>query len=221
MLPTCLRTAASLTTSRCAIEPLVNPSAIRPSTSCSRAVSRAIGASLVLPAPDVTLDELSDEVRDAVGSASVETTDSWLHAQSDDFRRSNNRALIVMLGPAGAYAGIAIVNTLLVASLRRRREFVAARLLGATPRQIRRMILWESSLVSLAALTIGGGITAAVAVLARRAMMADVQAVTTTIPWLTLAAIVAACVTLAVAAALVPANRVLRDAQPAAATAAD
>lgn len=183
------------------------------------AASAEPGQWLVAPEPGVALDELSGEVRDAVGSSTttVETTEAWLQAQSDDFRRSNDRALIVLLGPASAYAGIAIINTLLVASLRRRREFVAARLLGATPRQVRRMILWESLLVSLAALTIGGAITATVAVLARRAMMDGVQAVTTTVPWLTLAAIVAACVALAVAAALVPANRVLRDAQPSAA----
>jgi putative ABC transport system permease protein len=172
---------------------------------------------LVLPESGVGLDELADDVRDAVGTAT--TTRAWLQAQSDDFRRFNNRALVVMLGPTGAYAGIAIVNTLLVGSLRRRREFVAGRLLGATPRQIRRMIVWESSLVSLAALTIGGGIVATVALLARRAMMADVDVVTTTVPWLTLAGIVITCVVLAVAAALIPASKVLRDAQPAAAAA--
>ena len=170
---------------------------------------------LVLPKSGVGLDELADAVRDAVGTAT--TTRAWLQAQSDDFRRFNNRALVVLLGPTGAYAGIAIVNTLLVGSLRRRREFVTGRLLGATPRQIRRMIVWESSLVSLAALTIGGGMTATVALLARRAMMADVDVVTTTVPWLTLAGIVITCVVLAVAAALIPASKVLRDAQPAAA----
>jgi putative ABC transport system permease protein len=172
---------------------------------------------LVLPESGVGLDELTDDLRAAVGTAA--TTEAWLQAQSDDFRRFNNRALVVILGPTGAYAGIAIVNTLLVGSLRRRREFVTSRLLGATPRQIRRMIVWESSLVSLAALTIGGGMAASVALLARRAMMADVDVVTTTVPWLTLAGIVITCVVLAVAAALIPASKVLRDAQPAAAAA--
>jgi putative ABC transport system permease protein len=165
---------------------------------------------LVLPESGVGLDELADDVRDAVGTAT--TTSAWLQAQSDDFRRFNNRALVVMLGPTGAYAGIAIVNTLLVGSLRRRREFVAGRLLGATPRQIRQMIVWESFLVSVAGLTVGGGMTATVALLARRAMMADVDVVTTTVPWLTLAGIVITCVVLAVAAALIPASKVLRDA---------
>jgi putative ABC transport system permease protein len=55
--------------------------------------------------------------------------------------------------------------------------------------------------------------------LARRAMMADVDAVTTTVPWLTLAGIIITCVVLAVTAALIPASKVLRDAQPAAAAA--
>ena len=73
-------------------------------------------------------------------------------------------------------------------------------------------------MVSLAALTISGGITVTVALLARRAMMTDVDAVTTTVPWLTLAGIAIVSVVLAVAAALVPATRVLRDAPPSAAT---
>ncbi len=171
----------------------------------------------VLPESDADLDDLADDIRQDTG-ATVESTSDWLGERSDEFRRSNNRALVVMLGPAGGYAGIAIVNTLLVASLRRRREFVASRLLGATPRQIRRMIFCESSLVCLAALTIGAGVTVTVSVLARRAMMRDVSHMATTIPWGTLAAIVAACVTLAVATALVLAARVLRDASPAAAT---
>jgi putative ABC transport system permease protein len=174
---------------------------------------------IVLPGAGVRLDRLAGAVRDTVGPAEVEPAGAWLRARSEAFRRSNDQALLIILGPAGGYAGIAIASILLVGSLRRRREFVAARLLGATPRQIRQMILWESSLVGLAALTIAGAITGTVSLLARRAMMTDVHAVTTSVPWLTLAAIAVACLGLTVAAALAPAARVLRGAEPAMATA--
>lgn len=170
---------------------------------------------IVLPQRGTGLDALAREIRDTVRQAEVQRTSAWLRARSREFRHTNNQALLVILGPASGYAGIAIVSTLLMGSVRRRREFVAARLLGATPRQVRRMILWESSLVGLAALTIAGTVTTTVSLLARRVMMADVHAVTTTVPWLTLSAIAAACLGLAVAAALVPATRILRDAHPA------
>jgi putative ABC transport system permease protein len=172
---------------------------------------------IVLPADGVGVGRLAAAVRDRVAPATVEDTTDWLRAQSDEFRRGNDQALLLLLGPAGGYAGIAIVNTLLVGSLRRRREFVAARLLGATPRQLRHLVVWESTLVGLAALSIAGGITLAIALLARRAMMAGLDPATMTVPWLTLATIAVTCAGLAVVAALAGAARVLRDAHPSAA----
>jgi hypothetical protein len=54
--------------------------------------------------------------------------------------------------------------------------------------------------------------------LARHAMMTEIHVMTTTVPWLTLGAIAAACLGLAITAAIVPATHVLRDANPATAT---
>jgi putative ABC transport system permease protein len=194
------------------------PDVMLSKTLAGRHVTAAVpGRWIVLPAPGVRLSQLARGVRDTVRPAGVERTSAWLRARSETFRRTNNQGLLITLGPAGGYAGIAIVSTLLVGSLRRRREFVVTRLLGATPRHIRQMILWESSLVGLAALTIAGAITATVSLLARQAMMAGVHAVTTTVPWPTLGRITLACLGLAVAAGLAPAARVLRDAQPSAA----
>jgi putative ABC transport system permease protein len=202
--------------------PDLMPDLMLPKAIVDRHVSPAVPDRwIVLPATATDIHHLAADVRDQVGSARVDHTAAWLRAQSDEFRRTNNQGLLIILGPAGGYAGIAIVNTLLVGSLRRRREFVAARLLGATPRQIRQMILCESSLVGLAALSIAGAITATVSLLARPAMMAGVRPVTTTVPWLTLGAIALTCVSLAVAAALAPAARVLRDSPPSAAAAAE
>jgi len=176
---------------------------------------------IVLPDDGVDLHQLADDIRDHGGRVQVDDMTAWLRARSAEFRQANNQALLIILGPAGAYAGIAIVNTLLIGSLRRRREFVAARLLGATPGQIRRMILCESSLVAIAALSIATGITVMVSLLARRAMMSGVDVVTMTVPWPTLATIATLGVLLAAGAAVAPALRVLRDAQPSAAAQID
>ena len=74
--------------------------------------------------------------------------DAWLAATDADLRRNNTFSLWVLLGPSGFYAALAIANTLLMGSLQRHREFVATRLIGATERQVRKIVLWESALVT-------------------------------------------------------------------------
>jgi putative ABC transport system permease protein len=100
------------------------------------------------------------------------------------------------------YSAIAIANTLLLGSLQRRRGFVTARLLGATPVQIRRMVLWESSLVGAVALSLGTVITVTVGLLLQHAMNDGLPPMPATVPWITLIGIAAVCLILAIGAAL-------------------
>ena len=123
----------------------------------------------------------------------------------------------MLLGPAALYSAIAIANTLLMGSLQRRHEFVTSRLLGATPAQLRRMVLWESSLVGTIALSLGTAITVTVGVLIRHAMNAGLADVPTTVPWGILLGIGALCLILAVGSALAPTTYLLRRSQPSAA----
>jgi len=58
-----------------------------------------------------------------------------------------------------AFTSIAVVNTLVMIALRRRRELALLRLVGATPRQVRSMARWEAALI----LAIGLGIGLAIA----------------------------------------------------------
>ena len=58
-----------------------------------------------------------------------------------------------------AFTSIAVVNTLIMIALRRRRELALLRLVGATPRQVRSMARWEAVLI----ITIGLGIGLAIA----------------------------------------------------------
>jgi len=123
----------------------------------------------------------------------------------------------MLLGPAALYSAIAIANTLLMGSLQRRHEFITSRLLGATPAQIRRMVLWESALVGTVALSLGTAITVTVGVLIRHAMNSGLADVPTTVPWGVLLGIAGLCLTLAVGSALAPTTYILRRSQPSAA----
>lgn len=158
------------------------------------------------------LDErLAGTGADAVPAA------EWQQAEGEGLRKGNQLGLILLLGPAALYSAIAIANTLLMGSLQRRHEFVTSRLLGATPAQIRRMVLWESSLVSAVALSLGTVITVTVGLLIRHAMSVGLTDVPVTVPWGTLLSIGAVCVVLAIGAALLPTAVILRDSQPSAA----
>lgn len=165
----------------------------------------------VLPADGVDPTALVSKIDHAVLAA------DWEAEQADGVRKGNQLGLILLLGPAALYSAIAIANTLLMGSLQRRHEFITSRLLGATPAQIRRMVLWESSLVGAVALTLGTAITVTVGILIRHALTSGVADVPVTVPWAILLGIAAVCLILAVGSALAPTTYILRRSQPSAA----
>ena len=59
-----------------------------------------------------------------------------------------------------AFTSIAILNTLIMIALRRRRELALLRLVGATPRQVRSMARWEALLIITIGLSVGLAISA-------------------------------------------------------------
>ncbi|GAA1964204.1 FtsX-like permease family protein [Kitasatospora viridis] len=68
----------------------------------------------------------------------------------------------VMLGLIVAFVAIAVLNTLAMSITDRRPEFAALRLVGATRRQVRRMLGWETAAAVLIATLLGLGIALAV-----------------------------------------------------------
>ncbi|MEI8408932.1 MULTISPECIES: FtsX-like permease family protein [unclassified Kribbella] len=165
----------------------------------------------VLPADGVDPATLVTQLPNAVPAT------QWEAEQAQGVREGNRFGLILLLGPAALYSAIAIANTLLMGSLQRRHEFITSRLLGATPAQIRRMVLWEASLVGAVALSLGTAITVTVGVLIRRAMNDGLTDVPVTVPWGVLLGIGGICLTLAVGSALAPTSYILRRSQPSAA----
>ncbi len=61
----------------------------------------------------------------------------------------------MLVGMLIAYTAVSVVNTLVSSTLRRRREFALQRLTGSTRMQVLRMLWTESTLVTLAGITLG------------------------------------------------------------------
>ncbi|GAA1597572.1 MULTISPECIES: FtsX-like permease family protein [Kribbella] len=184
----------------------VNPSFMIPlDLAREHAPDAKVERSFVLPADGVAAADLVKQLPHAQLAA------DWEAGQASGLRKGNQLGLVMLLGPAALYSAIAIANTLLMSSLQRRNEFVTARLLGATDRQLQRMVLWESSLVGAVALSLGGAITLTVGILIRHAMTSGLSDVPLTIPWGILLTVGGLCLTLAVASALAPAAYLLRS----------
>ncbi|TCO51185.1 putative ABC transport system permease protein [Kribbella antiqua] len=191
----------------------VNPSILIPLDLVRRHAPTAQPERIFVDGVDLTTlnEHLSGTTAHAVPAA------EWEAEQAEGVREGNRLGLILLLGPAALYSAIAIANTLLMGSLQRRHEFITSRLLGATPAQIRRMVLWESGLVGAVALSLGTAITLTVGILIRHAMNSGLTDVPMTVPWAVLTGIAGICLTLAVGSALAPTTYILRRSQPSAA----
>ncbi|MDR7385510.1 FtsX-like permease family protein [Promicromonospora iranensis] len=177
------------------------------------AAARPVGTVFVVPG-DVTGDgedvaAVAATLREA--GADVATAEEWIRRKADVAREMNDFVLLVMLGPAGVYAAIAAVNAVLIGSSQRRHQLRTARLLGATPAQVRRAAVWETCFTGAAALLVGGAVTGFVGWFIRQAVMRDVPAAPLTIPWLPLAGMVAACVLVVLAAGVAGARAATRE----------
>ena len=120
----------------------------------------------------------------------MQTADEWIDSVTAETRSANNLGLVVLLGPAGLYAGIAIVNATLIGASQRRRQNRLVALLGATPDQVRRAAIWQAGLTSGAGLLLGAATTVMIGAMTRLAIVRDLADapgrvdVPMTVPWL-------------------------------------
>jgi putative ABC transport system permease protein len=106
-----------------------------------------------------------------------------------------------------AFTAIAVVNTLLMIALRRRRELGLLRLVGGTRRQVRSMARWEAALI----ITIGLGLGLAIAATALLPLSRALNGGLPYIPWSPFAAIVGGTALLALVALVLPTRHLLRS----------
>lgn len=120
----------------------------------------------VLAGPGVTPEALADRVRAVAGDAEVTT---GVERSSIEFL-DVSQTRVLLLAIAGSFGGFALLvavfvvaSTLALTINQRRREFALLRAVAATPKQIRKLIGTETTLVALAAGVLGSGLGMAVA----------------------------------------------------------
>lgn len=122
----------------------------------------AVPAAVAARAPSETIVRLAPgadagAVRGALGEfGQVRTLQEWIGQSSNRQQEVSTGIMTVVLGLAGLYALIAVVNAVVIAAAERRREFAVARMSGLTRAQVVRMALLESWAVAAIGLLLGG-----------------------------------------------------------------
>ncbi|MFD3487071.1 ABC transporter permease [Streptomyces sp. NPDC058665] len=176
-------------------------------------------------APGATVDRVDIKLRDGADAAAVDaalreagratgttvlTKNAWLERSHPRSSESTRLGMLLILGIALLYTGIALVNTLVMATSDRVGDLAVLRLTGATKPQVLRLVTAEALVVvavgSLLGAAVAGlnllGLRGALALLSVRSPLA--------VPWGSLGAMVAASAVLAVVAAVLPALAALR-----------
>jgi putative ABC transport system permease protein len=143
---------------------------------------------------------------------------SALAAQFADHQQTSEWINYLLVAMIVGYAVIALVNTLVMTTNRRRGEFALHRLVGSTNRQILRMVGVEGLLIALSGLVLGTGI--GVAVLVPFGLAADGSPVPHG-PWWVYVAVAIGAVVLSLGATLLPTMAALRTPAVAAVASAD
>jgi len=85
----------------------------------------------------------------------VRTVAAWAEARGEAQQRGNTGIFAVLMGLAGVYAAVAVVNAIVMAAADRRREFALARMAGLTRAQVVRIALVESLTVVVIGVLLG------------------------------------------------------------------
>jgi putative ABC transport system permease protein len=101
-------------------------------------------------------------VRKALAAAGFTVTDrNGVAAAGDSERNANTLVNLIALAVILGYIALAVVNTLVMATGERRREFALLQLVGSTRRQVRSMMRTESVMVAVIAAGLGVLVAAA------------------------------------------------------------
>ncbi|MFI7501249.1 FtsX-like permease family protein [Streptomyces sp. NPDC049687] len=146
----------------------------------------------------------------AVGGVRVLSTSQWVAAARPQTNRTTRLGVLLVLGIALLYTGIALANTMVMAAADRRREVTTLRLAGATRAQVLSLTAAEA----LTVVALGGVLGLLVTAVNLTGMWGALHLVcapaTIALPWPTLAWTTAACAAIAVTAALIPTAVALR-----------
>jgi putative ABC transport system permease protein len=125
-----------------------------------RVWARAPTETVVQVAPGQHPDDVAERIGKA-GFSRVQTVPDWAVARAETAQDGNVRVLTVLMGLAGLYALMAVVNSVVVAGAERRREFAVARVTGLTRRQVVGAAVIEAVGVAAIGLVLGCVVAAA------------------------------------------------------------
>ncbi|MGW2842368.1 FtsX-like permease family protein [Streptomyces sp. NPDC001493] len=140
----------------------------------------------------------------------VTTARAWVTAHHPRTRETTRLGLLMVLAIALLCTGIALVNTLVMATSDRARDFAVLRLAGATTGQVLRIVAVEA-LVVVGVGAVLGALVAAIDLGAVRGALALLGVRTgVEVPWAAIGAVLGSASVIAVVAAVLPAARALR-----------
>ncbi|MDT0490685.1 ABC transporter permease [Streptomyces griseus] len=156
--------------------------------------------------------EVARELTERFGGDRVRVTrtDQWFDRSAKEQDRLDDMVLLVLAGPASAYALIAVGSTLVMFYSRRRREIATMRLLGVSQEQVRRMVLWETAATTSVAALVAALVVAAGLLSCRSALRATYEVVPLGVPWGALLGLFAACLAVSLTVSLVTVRRLIR-----------
>ncbi|MEV6397240.1 FtsX-like permease family protein [Streptomyces sp. NPDC051907] len=140
----------------------------------------------------------------------VRTADEWAAAEHPRTSPQTRLGLLVVLGIALLYTGIALAGTLMMATSARSGELRTLRLSGATRTQILGVVAGESLLATAVGALLGAAVTAVNLAVLGAALASLSAPVALAVPWGTAGAAAGACALVAVLATLPPAWRATR-----------
>jgi putative ABC transport system permease protein len=142
--------------------------------------------------------------------AQVQTRAEWLAEQLPASSRQTRVGFLIVLGIALVYTGIAVANTMVMATSDRARDLAVLRLAGATKRQVLLLVMAESLTVVVVGAVLGVLVTLLNLAGIWSALAALSVWTTVVVPWQFLGLTSVACAVVAVLATLAPTIGALR-----------
>ncbi|MEU9144184.1 FtsX-like permease family protein [Streptomyces sp. NPDC048349] len=166
---------------------------------------------LLDPASAGAARTVARELTTRLGADRVRVTETgqWFARSSSGQERLNMLVLVVLAGPASAYALISVASTLVMSYSRRTREFADMRLVGVSEKQLRSMALWETGCTTTVAAVVATAVVASGLQAYRAALRVTYDAVPLSVPWGALSGLVLACVAVSATVGLLATRRLL------------
>ncbi|MFC5184193.1 ABC transporter permease [Actinomadura harenae] len=159
----------------------------------------------VVVRPGADRSAVEGRLRAATRGLGVEVVSAHADAEGTPGKsRSSRLGILVTLGIALAYCGIAIANTLAMVAADRSRDRAVLRLTGATPLQVARVAAGEAVVVVCVGVAAALGVTAVSLAGMWAALSRVTHGTTLVVPWGPLAAVTGACALIALLAMLAP-----------------